>query len=403
MAETFTPISLTESEVTPRPATISFIKQYARMCVPSLTDRLLNAPKMRRACLSAMASLCLIFTGCSSNDEPSAPSGLLVQGPGIMVLNEGGWGQNDARLDYLKFMTGEYFDGLYVKANPDVVKELGDVANDLQLHSGRLYAVVNGSHKVEIMDAHSIKRIGRVDISSPRAIAFSGDKAYVTSWVDGGNDNGSVVEFDINTLKITRTISVGQQPEGLAVSGGKLYVACSGDAIHYNYSDEMWVIDITRFSVEDKIHVAPNLHRCMADADGNIWVNSRGNYVDVSSGLYRITDGAVASANVPCAGFCIDGNTVYYYASEWNDAAYAFTMDYGTVDRLTLAKGASFITDGTESTIEAPYAIAATGGTVCITDAKNYATSGAIYVYTDGRRTYTHTTGICPASLVLLK
>lgn len=392
------------SEAEPRPATIAFIKQVARVCLPKFSDKLIS-----RACVGAMASLALVFTACSDDDPAPRPALGTQEGKpvaaagfsGMYILNEGGWGQNNARLDYLDFSTGTYSENLYVAANENVVLELGDVANDLQLHSGNLYAVLNGSHKVEVMNAATIKRIGQVDVNSPRAVTFSDGKGYVTSWVDGTNDNGSVVEFDLRTLQVTRTLSVGQEPEGIAAVNGKLYVACSGGMHSPNYSSELWVVDATSLTVESKITVAPNLHRVQAAADGSIWVNSRGNYADVTSGLYRVKDGQVTALNVPCAGFALGPDKVYYYASEWSNDTFSYTMAYGTIDMATLTPGASFITDGTQADITAPYGIACAGSSIFVSDAKNYASSGALYVYdAAGRRQQTFTTGVCPASLL---
>ena len=362
--------------------------------------------------LSGIMALALAAAATSCSDDPKEPTGpepdqqgepMAIAGySGMYILNEGAFGQNQARIDKLDFSTGAYYEDLYVKSNPDVVMALGDVGNDLQLNGNRLYAVVNGSHKVEVMQASTLKRIGQVDISSPRAIAFDGSLAYVSSWVDGGNDNGSVVIFNTQSLKTVGSISVGQEPEGVAVANGKLYVGCSG-GMHATYSDELWVIDLATLVVERKITVAPNIHRVVADADGSLWVSARGNYVDVGSGLYHVVGNTVTSMNVPCAGFALGQDKIYYYASEWSNVTMSSQVTYGTIDRATLTPGASFITDGTQSSIENPYGVFTAGGTVFVADARNYTSSGAMYVYdADGKRQQTFTTGVCPASVVFL-
>lgn len=362
--------------------------------------------------LTNIMALALVAAATSCSDDPKDPVGpdpdvqgepIAVGGfSGMYILNEGGFGQNQARIDKLDFATGAYYEDLYVKSNPEVVMALGDVGNDLQLNGDRLYAVVNGSHKVEVMQASTLKRIGQIDVASPRAIAFDGSLAYVSSWVDGTNDNGSVVIFNTGSLKTVASISVGQEPEGVAVANGKLYVGCSG-GMHATYSDELWVIDLATLTVEEKINVAPNIHRVVADTDGSLWVSARGNYVDVGSGLYHVVGNTVTSMNVPCAGFALSQDKIYYYASEWNNVTMSSQVTYGTIDRATLTPGASFITDGTESSIENPYGVFTAGGTVFVADAKNYTSSGAIYVYdADGKRQQQFPTGVCPSSVVFL-
>ena len=47
-----------------------------------------------------------------------------------------------------------------------------------------------------------------------------------------------------------------------------------------------------------KIDVAINLSRIKADAYGNLWVSSRGNYDDVPSNLYRLEPNGIFSITV---------------------------------------------------------------------------------------------------------
>ena len=70
---------------------------------------------------------------------------------GMYLLNEGNMGSNKADLDYLDYRTAVYARGIYAEKNPNVVKELGDVGNDIQIYDGRLFAVINCSHKVEVL------------------------------------------------------------------------------------------------------------------------------------------------------------------------------------------------------------------------------------------------------------
>lgn len=81
---------------------------------------------------------------------------------GMYLLNEGNMGSNKCTLDYYDYSTGIYSRNIYGSANPSVPKELGDVGNDLAIYGSRLYAVVNCSNKVEVMDAATCVRIGQI-------------------------------------------------------------------------------------------------------------------------------------------------------------------------------------------------------------------------------------------------
>lgn len=73
-------------------------------------------------------------------------------------------GSNKASLDYYDAETGVYSKNIYPERNPGVVKELGDVGNDIQIYGNKLYAVINCSHFVEVMDVRTARHIGVVSI-----------------------------------------------------------------------------------------------------------------------------------------------------------------------------------------------------------------------------------------------
>lgn len=365
---------------------------------------------MNKFALCALALGAVVMSSCR-NDEPAAPGGNQAgwafksdSFTHLYILNEGGWGQNNARIDSLGFHSGTYADDVYTNSNPNVVMGLGDVGNELKEYRGRLYAVINGSHKVEIMNAADCRRIGQVNISSPRSIAFAGSRAFVSSWVGGDNGTGSVTVFNVNDLSVSALLSVGKDPEGVAVSGNRLFVACSGGMHMPDYENEVWVFDVNTLALETKVKVATNLHRMAVDTDGNVWLNGRGDYASEGSGLYRVRpDLSVDTIGVPCAGFAIGKDKVYYYASDWSNETMSNVVSYGTVSTLNLKPAGSFITDGTEADILVPYGIAVdpSTGRVFISDARNYASSGALNIYNSkGTLEQSFSTGICPSSIL---
>lgn len=107
---------------------------------------------------------------------------------GMYLLNEGNMGSNKSTLDYLDFLNSIYIVNCYPERNPTVVKELGDVGNDIQIYGNRLYAVINCSNKVEVMDARTGIRIGQVEIPNCRYVRFHRGYAYITSYVAGCSD-----------------------------------------------------------------------------------------------------------------------------------------------------------------------------------------------------------------------
>ena len=56
---------------------------------------------------------------------------------GFYLLNEGNMGSNKASLDYYDYSDGTYHRNIYGERNPNEVKDLGDVGNDLKIYGGK--------------------------------------------------------------------------------------------------------------------------------------------------------------------------------------------------------------------------------------------------------------------------
>ena len=206
---------------------------------------------------------------------------------GMYLLNEGNMGSNKSTLDYLDFATNRYHRNIYAEMNPTVVKELGDVGNDIKIYGNRVYAVINCSHKVEVLDLHTGKRLGKVDISNCRYIAFKGSRAYVTSYVGpvsldpALSTQGEIVAFDTATLAIEARVSIGRQPDELVIVGDRIYAANSGGYTPPDYDNtvsEVQILSDGSMVELRRIPVDINLFRIRHDRFDRLWVASRGDY-----------------------------------------------------------------------------------------------------------------------------
>ena len=366
----------------------------------------------------SIAVFCLTIVGCRK-DVVVFPSEQEQHGEkqineiiGFYLLNEGNMGSNKATLDYYDYTKAVYSRNIYAEANPDVPKELGDVGNDLKIYGGRLYAVINCSNKVEVMDAKTAKRIGQVDIPNCRYITFDGQYAYVTSYagpvsLDASHAQiGYVARFDTATLQIDAQCLVGYQPDELAVADGKLYVANSGGYMVPDYDSTVSVIDLASFKEMKRITVAKNLWRVRPDSLGQLWVSSRGDYYGTPSKLYCIdtkTDKVIDSLDIAVSALDIVGDSLYACATTWDYINYKDVVSYAIVDVRTRAVlTTNFITDGTETQIQKPYGIKVHPLTwdVYVSDAKNYVTPGMLHCYgADGVLKWSVQTGDIPAQI----
>ena len=347
---------------------------------------------------------------------PGVPIDPDARPAGMYLLNEANMGSNKSSIDYVDFRNAYYVRNIYAERNPEVVKELGDVGNDIQIYGNKLYAVINCSHKVEVMDVRTCKRIGQVDIPNCRYIRFAKGKAYVSAYVgpvaiDPNAQLGAVYEVDTASLAVTRKVTVGYQPDELEVLGEYLYVANSGGYRAPDYDSTVSVVEIYGMKQIQKIPVGINLHRIRKDRYGKLWVTSRGDYNTIPSRLYVLDRKDKNSKemvvkdtlDIPCSEMYIQGDSLYFYSVEWNKQTERNTVTYGIIDvRTGQLVTDHFITDGTEQDIVIPYGICVhpTTGDIYVTDAKNYVSSGVLHCYDrHGKKKWSVRTGNIPAHM----
>ena len=322
-------------------------------------------------------------------------------------------GSNKCTLDYYDYTSGIYSKNIYAERNPGVVQEMGDVGNDLQIYGGKLYAVVNCSNLVEVMDVTTARHIGSVSIPNCRYITFKDKYAYVSSYagpveMDPNYRRGYVAKIDTTTLQVVDSCTVGYQPEEMVIFGGKLYVANSGGYRVPDYDHTVSVVDLASFKEIMKIDVAPNLHRMELDAYGNIWVSSRGDYYDIQPMTFIIdtrSDSVVDQLDLlACSDMTLCGDSLFVYSNTWSYFTQTSDINYAIVDVKTRqVVTRRFITDGTETQFQNPYGIAVNPNTreIFVTDARDYITPGKVYCFSpEGRLKWSANTGDIPSRIV---
>ena len=341
---------------------------------------------------------------------------------GFYLLNEGNMGSNKCTMDFYDYTTGTYIRNIYGNANPSAVKELGDVGNDLRIYGNRMWAVINCSNKIEVMEARTARRVGQVNLANCRYIAFHESYAYVTSYAGpvqinpGYEQKGMVVKIDTATLEKVDTCIVGFQPARLDIAGGKIFVANSGGYMFPNYENTVSVVDIGTFREEGRIPVAVNLHHLLADSDGQLWVSSRGDYYGNTSALFCITDPAGTpqvrrittqdGTDLVVENMTLRGDSLYVIGTEFSYATMQNHTNYGIVNvRTRQVLTTNFITDGTDASIMEPYGIAVHPhtGEILIGDARTHVNPGTLFCFSpEGLLLWKVRTGDIPAHFAFL-
>lgn len=361
-----------------------------------------------------------VFSSCRGDDEKFNPGTEIPVTPpevtespvqGLFLLNEANMGSNKATIDYFDSETGSYFRNIYPSLNPNATMYLGDVGNDIQIYGNKLYAVINCSHYIEVMNLETARHESSLTITNCRYITFDKGYAYVSSYngpvqVGDKSSLGTVVKVDTTSMSIVASCPVGYQPEEMVIRDNKLYVANSGGYRVPDYDNTVSVIDLNTFKEIKKITVGINLHRMELDSQGNIYVSSRGDYLHASSKIYIIdkNDAVSKVLDIPCSNMTASGDSIYLYSTEWSHLTGESTITYGIINTQTQdIVTRNFISDGTDKFITIPYGLAIHPETkeIFVTDAKDYVSPGTLYCFTpDGKKKWEVMTGDIPAHMV---
>lgn len=366
---------------------------------------------MKKTTLLVFSLALAVFTVACSKDETASGkvTGVNVavgeDNPAfgkLVVLNEGNFGSNGASLDYFSYSEGNWYRNVYSALNPSVTLGLGDTGNDLAEYGGELWAVMNGSSLIEIMDASTLRHKAAIRLMTPRNVCFDGGYAYVSSYNGNSNERGKVYKIDISRRELVDSTYVGPHPEGIAVKGGKVYTVCG-----YTYNpdftmlNDLYVLDSRTLASVKKVSTGYNPSKLAL-------IGSR-LYVVTSDGL-RVLDTA-ADSEISVSGvsglyvdnLASDGERIYAYSSDWSGARnhVLYVIDTVTGKSASHAFGDYEALEG----ISVPYGIAANPATgdIYIADAIDYNLSpGSLYCMDSALAfKWKATTGIFPGHICI--
>ena len=338
----------------------------------------------------------LLFVSCKK--EPIEPENNLPANysNGILVLNEGLFQQNNSTLSWIDLGTGEVSQNVFLNTNNRL---LGDTGNDLKRYGGKIYIVVNASSTVEVLDANTLNSIKQIPLNyqsqgqQPRRIAFWKNNAYVTSY------DGYVNIIDTSSLDVVNRISVGQNPEGLAVMNNHLFVANSGGLSFPNVDSTVFKIDLNTNLILDTFVVGKNPGDVISDNNEFLYVVKRGDYGSNPSELIKINVNSeiVENTSLPASTLTKNGSTMlisYYNYNSSNSNISLFDLNSQEVINPSLINGNQI------STLYGAYLFNG-NQTICL-DASGFTNTGYVKVFNNsGGLTSSYQVGLNPNKILI--
>ena len=345
-----------------------------------------------------MLSIATLFASCSDETGTVDALPLGAYENGVLVLNQGNFGQGNATISYLSNDLNTFQNNIFALVNPTII--LGDTAQDIGFNNDLAYIVLNVSNKIQIANRYTLKSVATIStgLTNPRYIAFANGKAYVTCWGNATSTSDDYVAvINLTTNAVTATISVVEGPERILENNGKLYVAQKGG---YGYGNKITVINAATNAVSNTITVG-DVPESMRIVGTTLYVICSGNpsyatplpetagkFVKVDLATSAVTSSIAFATTEHPANLDFYNNEFYYTVDE-------------KVFKTTAASTALPTTPLFSTTPQGAYGIYSfevENNKIYLGDAGNYISNGKIYVYSlAGTLQNTRTVGLIPA------
>lgn len=300
--------------------------------------------------IAAMAAISVsVFTACSDDGTPGPDPSPVNAGEGVFVVNAGTMGNIPGSLTFIGNDGGTLQDA-FAKANN---MALGDTPNDAIVYGSKLYIVVNGEHRVWVVDRRKLNVLKQISTTAlmgsdkgkqPRRIVAAGGNVYVSTF------DGYVAAIDTVNYTMAYCYRAGSYPEGMAVANGKLYVANSD--LGQNKNPSISEIDLATGNATDHKDALITNPVSIATVGSAMYVLDSGwyddNWAQHDAGIRKIENGTIEKlADATFMAADARNGLVYYINSAYG--AEGATVTYSVYDTRT-GKTRQFITgDGVDS------------------------------------------------------
>lgn len=336
------------------------------------------------------------FVSCKKDEVVEPVNAQLSNG--ILVLCEGLFQQNNASISWINGNDNSIETHFFEK---NTSRGLGDTGNDMLRYGAKIYIAVNVSSTLEVMSARDFSSIQQLSMvqggiaKQPRNMAAYGGKVYITCF------DGHVDVLDTSSLTITSRIPVGLNPDGIAISGSKLFVGNSGGLNAPTMDSTISIIDLNTDQEIDRITIGMNPGAITVDQDGEVYVVTRGNYSNIPSRLNRLD----ANTHVVLQQFPFDASSTIRMGQNILISYYDYNSQQATVALFDASSeqmiNANYLDLGSVTT---PYNLhySANKNRIYLMDAMNYVNAGYVREFNaSGSLLNSYQVGLNPTKIIV--
>jgi len=309
---------------------------------------------------------------CSSDDDSISNDGNGSYKDGIVVLNEGAMGSNNAELTFFK--NGNAIQNVFKTVNP--TQNLGNVATSVLFKENDGYVVINMSNKIEVVNADTFESKTTItsNLNNPRYIAADENNIYVTNWADAANPNDDFVAvFRRADHAFVKKINVIEGPDQILIENNKLVIAHSGG---WSNGNSVSIYNLSTNTLDNI--VVGDVPSALEEENGTVYIlcsgvtwggtPSSGKIVKLNLATNTITQ----TINFP------EGQNPRFLAENNNKLYYSLNNQIYQIDTQSnsLPETALFTSNAT-----AIYSLVVENNAIYIGDAKDFASNGEVKYY----------------------
>lgn len=349
--------------------------------------------------LSAL-TLTATFTACSDDDEWNPldeGSKIYMAETRAFVLNEGSYGKNNAGITYFDWVADTTFNyDLFLLQNG---KQLGDTGQDIITDGDDMFVALSGSNYITKLNSLGVEQ------KSVKLPEEMGDVRYMVAY--NGNlfvscYGGYVAKVQEKDMKYVSAVKVGDNPEYIVETGGKIYCTNSG----WGKDNRVAVIDADKFATASFFTVMTNPDRIIT-VNGRVFVQGYGDYYDYPWGELDTKTGEftpIANAS----SWAAYGDIIYLINSVTDWTTYTTTNYFSTYNTATnkLSEGLFLKNMPSELASKSVYGMSVNpynGHLYILTS--DYVNNGSVYHFDNNGNFVKQfdTTGISPRKIVFFK
>lgn len=324
---------------------------------------------MKKLLLLTLTTVFII--SCSSDDDTQPEYTPAAFENGILITNEGPFSGGSGTITYISDDYSTVTQNIYKTVNGT---SLGNIVQSMGFQDDNAYIVVNNSNKIIIANRYSFESVDSISvgINNPRYfMGVDGNKGYVTNWGDpNDNTDDYIAVLDLRNNTVSTTIPVAFGPEKMVLHINKVYIAHQGA---YGQNNLISIISgsglegtITVGDVPNSMVVSGNSLFVLCGGNPNYTGNeTAGSLVKIDLSTGQVSNTYSFGTTEHPTNLTMDGTDLFY------------AMD-GKVFKLS---STSVTLPGSDIIDGFFYALEAKDGKLYATDAKDFASKGSLKIF----------------------